>query len=516
MYPQRSFAVPVAQPILLRAKALLHSHAQPQPYFWWLALCASLLLFGPLQRGDLAGYDDAVYAHEGRQMLLSGDWWNIWLNGRLDFDKPPLFIWLEAASFAVWGVSDFAAKFPAALLGWLTILLVYGIARQLRDDAWLPLLAMLVLASTQYFLKYAGHAMTDVPFTCFFALAIWAYLKAVGARESSTGWRQTGAWVICGLAIAAALLTRSILGLLIVGILGAHLVWLRRWTVFRQPAFWLATLFAFGPPLLWFCLQYRWHGARFLAHHFSFTSDNLASIQPSRARWLLDTLGHYPWLLLKLYWPWLPLLLLGLVQTARRAWRTQATDAWLLLFWVSGVLLPFSLIESKVLRYVLPAFPAFSILAALALRQWLTHERCAQFCQAGGAVLLAALLFISVQPGHRLRAQEITALAPLAETATPPAGRILFYAGGAARWDYVHQLIWYTQRNCDLLTARDEVTTHLECATPSAFIVDRASFAQEFAAPNRPLEILGTTPNFICFRIPQVEAQLSAQPRTNL
>ena len=136
------------------------------------------MLFANLQRGDLAGYDDAVYAHEGKEMLRNGDWANVWLNGKLDFDKPPLFIWLEALSFWLLGVNDFAAKFPSALLGLATVALVYLVVRELTDDHWLASLAMFVLASTQYFLKYAMHAMTDVPFTFLFTLAIWAYLKA--------------------------------------------------------------------------------------------------------------------------------------------------------------------------------------------------------------------------------------------------------------------------------------------------------------------------------------------------
>lgn len=533
MFPKRALRAPVAQPVWLPAKPLSLSFTHPQTYFWLSALCAGFLLFIPLQRGDLAGYDDAVYAHEGRQMWLSGDWLNVWLNGRLDFDKPPLFIWLEAASFALWGISDFAAKFPAALLGWLTILLVYGIARQLSADRWLPVLAMLVLASTQYFLKYAGHAMTDVPFTCFFALAIWAYLKAESA-DAASDWRRAGAWALCGAAIAAALLTRSILGLLLLPILGAHLVWRRRWHLWRTPGVWLAAALAFGPPLLWFALQARWYGMRFVNHHFSFTADNLASIHPQRTPWLLDTLGHYPWLLLKLYWPWLPLLALGLAYALRSVWRNRADDAALLLFWVAGVLLPFSLIESKVLRYVLPAFPAFSLLAALALRQWLTEARCARFCQGACALLLATLLFTWVQPGHRLRAAEMQALAPLAEAVTPPNERLQFFAGGAARWDYVHQLIWYSQRHCDLLTSAEELRAQLNRARAAAFIVDRAAFEQVIqpAQPNQPappnplaqpaesvaagLQVLGTTAHFVCFYLPPVAAQLPAQNHNNL
>ncbi len=83
-------------------------------HFWLIAAMAVLVLFSKLHIGDLGGYDDAVYAHEGKQMLSTGQWWSVYLNGQLDFDKPPLFVWLEAISMWIFGVTDFAARFPSA------------------------------------------------------------------------------------------------------------------------------------------------------------------------------------------------------------------------------------------------------------------------------------------------------------------------------------------------------------------------------------------------------------------
>src|SRR5919109_4008876 len=85
---------------------------------------SSVLPFSKLHKGGLSGYDDALYAHEGKQMLLTGDWWNVVNNGLPNFEYPPMFIWLEALSMKMWGISDFAAKFPAALSGLLCIVLV--------------------------------------------------------------------------------------------------------------------------------------------------------------------------------------------------------------------------------------------------------------------------------------------------------------------------------------------------------------------------------------------------------
>lgn len=460
--------------------------------FILLACLSALLLFGNLHHGDLSGYDDAVYAHEGKQMLLSGDWWTVRLNGRLDFDKPPLFVWLEALSFSVFGLSDWAAKFPAALLGFGTLLLVYAIARDLSGSVWVANLALVVLASTQYFLKYAMHAMTDVPFTFFFALAIWCYLKA---------WSQRPLWWLgCGASIACCILTRSILGLLVVGVIGLHIMLLWRVQVLGWVTFWGGCLLALGVPLLWYVAQYQLYGQEFLVRHFAFTVENARSIQStSNAAWLRGV-AHYPWLLLKLYWPWWPCLIFGLAWAAKQTWRNAAAASSLLLLWVVCVVVPFSLIESKVLRYLLPAFPAFSILIAFTLDGWIPAVRRQASLVGASALLGLMFLGMTVAPGHLLRAREMKQLLPPIEAAVTPSQSVLLYAGGAARWDYVHQLIWYSTYHFDLAAGFPELLAHVNHHTLPPVIVDQPTFQEHFANQQAKLELLSCSERFICFR----------------
>ncbi len=319
-----------------------------QCHFWLLALLAMLVLFPKLHIGDLGGYDAAVYAHEGKQMLSSGQWWTVTLNGQPDFDKPPLFVWLEALSMALFGVSDFAARFPAALLGFGTLLLVYLVARELSDSYWLPVWAMLILLSTQFFMRFAMRAMTDVPFAFFFTLALLFYLK---------GLRRQSYFVWCGLAISLAVLLRSFLGWIPLGIIIAHLVVNRRLGLLGNKSLQLGLLLAIGLPLCWFGAEYWLHGARFLTMHLSFTVENLPLTQGKRAEQFFAGLLKYPILLGKTYWPWLPFLLAGLWLQIKQWRRTKDPASSFLLLWVLGVIIPFSIAGHKWLRYLMPIFP---------------------------------------------------------------------------------------------------------------------------------------------------------------
>src|SRR5258707_9072471 len=90
-----------------------------------VVLVAAAIYFGCVPSPPALMDDvDAVQAQIARNMLDSGDWVTPRLDGVKYFEKPPLKYWLIAASYAVFGVHDWAARIPVALsvvlLCWLT------------------------------------------------------------------------------------------------------------------------------------------------------------------------------------------------------------------------------------------------------------------------------------------------------------------------------------------------------------------------------------------------------------
>ncbi len=469
-------------------------------HFCLIAALSLLVLFAKLGQGDLGGYDSAVYAHEGKQMLATGQWWTVYLNGQPDFDKPPMFVWLEAISMMVFGVSDFAARFPSALLGFGAILLVFFIARELMASYWLPVWAMIVLFTTHAFMRFAMRAMTDVPFTFFFELALLFYL---------IGLRRRRYFIFCGLAISFAVLTRSFLGLIPLGVILAHLLVTRRADHLRSKYLIAGTLFAVGIPLVWFVSQYQLHGGEFLARHFSFTFDNLPGANGKSGSQFLSGLFQYPVFLLESYWPWLPLMVIGLwTQTKKMAGERDSTGS-LLVIWVLGVIAPFCLAQFKWLRYILPVFPAFAILSAITLDNWIAAHRRRFFLQTAYAALCLAMLGMAFNPKYRVRPEEMRRLAPIAEAATNPERRILLYTERAPRDAHLFQIIWYANRRCELLTDANEAMARLKSDPEAALIVDKEIFQQSISG-DPSVKLLGETEGFVCLtkinRLKAVEA----------
>lgn len=268
-----------------------------------LLVLAVLLLFPGLFQGGLSGYDDALYAHEGKQMARYGNWGTIQFNGSPNFEYPPLFVWLEAISIKTLGASDFAAKFPSAILGLGTILLVYFLAQLISANAFVALYSAGILMTTQYFVKASTHAMTDVPFTFFFTLALLLYLK---------GLRQPEYFPLCGLAIGLAILTRSVIGLIPLVIILAHLAVIRGCGIECRRHLLIGALLSLALPSVWFAYEFMRYGAPFMMGHFGFVARKLSSSETSGNWRPVANALYYVKFLLKYYWPWLPLMLFGL------------------------------------------------------------------------------------------------------------------------------------------------------------------------------------------------------------
>lgn len=460
----------------------------PGAHVFVLAILSAIILFANLHRGDLSGYDDAVYAHEAKIVLQTGDWFTLRLNGYPDFDKPPLFVWLVALSFKVLGSSDYAAKFPAALFGLATILLVYFLGRRLSGDRWIPVLSMLVLMSTQYFLKYSMHAMTGVPFTFFFTLAIYFYVRSQ---------RDPRYLLMCGAAVGLATMTVSPMGLFPLGIIGLHLAFTKRFNLLFSRYWAGCLLLSFLLPMIWYVKEYQLYGNEFLVQHFANLLNHTIPAQPKTYAETFAWHLEYPILLLKHYWPWLPFMVFGLIGSMKKALTEKAETAALLSLWVLSVVILFSLADSKVLRYILPAFPAFSILAAMTLNSLVARHRKA-FFKWSYAILSMVVLIATVFPNYKVRAGNMRALAPVVKNATTHKQRVLLYTSGEYQWDYRNKLLWYGDRLTWHLLEIGQVVSLLECDSRNVAVINRGAMGELMEKMSNPIEVLGETAEFVC------------------
>ncbi len=348
-----------------------------------LVLLSAVLFFYRLGSLPLFDADEPAFAETAREMLLSGDWVTPHFNLQPRFDKPILFYWLIGLAYTLFGVNEFAARFPSAALATCLTLSIYLFGRSVlrRRGA---LIAALAFATNVETAILARAAVTDVALAFFMTWTLFCFFRA-GRAPGSQGHVVLAAGYA---AMALAVLTKGPIGLLIpVLVLGLHLV------VRGGAAASLSKLRPVGGLLLfalislpWYLLVLRANGwefvhAFFVKHHLVRYTGVISGHRGPIYYFLpVVILGFFPWCAA------LPHALRGLwgIRARLRSDLTPSED--LLLFawmWFGVTFAFFSLSGTKLPSYIFPAFPALALLVGATGEALLYHR---DTSQQGGRV----------------------------------------------------------------------------------------------------------------------------------
>ena len=348
----------------------------------------------------LLGPDEPRYSQVAREMFERGDWITPTLGGFNWFEKPALLYWLQIASYKLFGVSEFAARFGSAIFGIGTVVALWILGRnvqsadkeqQASDDFanWLALIA----ASTVGIVAFAHGASFDIILTFpITAALVCFYIYDLRGRVGYLA----GFYFFVGLSLLAKGLVGLIFPFAIVGIYQ-----LVSWKFPRREMiislFW-GTALSIAVAALWYLPMYLRHGYGFIdeffiQHHFQrYTSNKYLHPQP---------FYFFLWVLPLMTIPWTPFFIAALWKLLRRPPLEQDPRSGLRRFAIVWLVLPvafFSFSGSKLPGYVLPAVPAAVILTAdyvfefVAAKQW--HKYVVQGLGAGTlAVMIMATIF---------------------------------------------------------------------------------------------------------------------------
>jgi len=201
-------------------------------------------------------------------------------------------------------------------------------------------------------------------------------------------------------------------------------------------------------------------------------------------------------MLAKSYWPWLPAMLAGLVVVIRGRDRRL----WLLVVWVAVIFALCAAARSRVLRYMLPAYPAFAILAAIGLDKFVPRRYLSAGLRVLTPLLALAVAAVAAFPRTHLEAREIRPIAKAATAATVPGERVGFYDDGQPRFDEDNQLQWYGDRFLIRLFARDQLLAALHSGRARVFVLDQKAY-QAYVAPQIPHQVLAESGHLVCIRL---------------
>jgi 4-amino-4-deoxy-L-arabinose transferase-like glycosyltransferase len=373
----------------------------------WLllaAFCAFFFLWG-LGSFGLIGADEPRYAQVAREMLARHDWITPVLGGNPWLEKPPLYYWQAMIGYQLFGVSDWAARLPSAVDALALVFAVYWFLRRFR--AGFELDGALMLASSAGIVGFARAASMDLSLAAAFAIAMLAWYAwfESGSRGYLAAFYAFLAAAMLAKGPVAPALAVVIIALFAAIERSAQMIWKMLWL----PG---ALLFcALGLP--WYVLV-QLRNPQFF-HEF-IVEHNLARFATN--------LYHHP----EPFWYYVPVTLLGwlpwvvfvaaaCVWAVRRFRRREADNLHtFLLIWITVTVVFFSISQSKLPGYVLPAIPAGIVLLTEYVRERIASKPRSALV-ALHAVLAGTLMFSALVIPYLVLQRRVTwsiaLLAPL-------------------------------------------------------------------------------------------------------
>lgn len=310
---------------------------------------AFLSLFPLLGASPLFDEDEGFYAEASREMLENGNYLTAHINGAPQYDKPILIYWLQVISFQIFGLNEFAARFPSAVATFLWMLAIFSFTRRHMGLQSGFLSALFFISAIQVTIT-GKAAIVDSALNLFLTQCLFhlyeytqnhkrrIYTAAIYAGLGFLAKGPVAVVIPFGVSLFYCLMQRQ------------FRLWLKM--VFNLPAILIFAAIA----LPWYVLEYMDQGMIFIQDFF---------LKHNLERFSRAFEGHSGSLLY-----YLPVIIIGtlphcglLFALFRHAGSLFRQDVYRFCFiWIGFVLILFSFASTKLPHYILSAFPPLFIL----------------------------------------------------------------------------------------------------------------------------------------------------------
>lgn len=358
-----------------------------------LITLVGIVLYLPfLSHFHLFDWDEINFAEAAREMLVTQNYGQVQIAFENFWEKPPLYIWMQALSMKLFGINEFAARFPNAIFGILTLNVFYSIARKIKGH-FFGLFWVLVYTCSMAPFIYFKLGIMDPVFNLFMLLAIYQYF--LFEKEKLEFINPSIRMVLLGLFLGLAVITKGPVAMLIVG-----LVILSRWVLnarFAFPNFVQIVLFLISfiaVVSIWLAPELIKNGTAFIQLFLTYQ----AALFKGQMEWHNQPIYYHVVVLFFVCFPASVFAFWGLKNN-----RTKSKSAGLLqqymlaIFWI--VLIVFSIVTTKIVHYSSMCWIPISYFAANALyRFYIEKEIPNKKIIALGTVLqlLLGIVFIAL------------------------------------------------------------------------------------------------------------------------
>jgi 4-amino-4-deoxy-L-arabinose transferase-like glycosyltransferase len=315
-----------------------------------------ILFYIPFLGGvHLFDWDEINFAEAAREMIVSGDYFHVQIDYLPFWEKPPLFIWMQVLAMKLFGVNEFAARFPNAICGIVTLLFLFSIGKKLhgRSFGWIWVLSYLGSILPHLYFR---SGIIDPWFNLLIFSSLYFLILTFSKQENSgqvkSFYKNNKPLFLGGALLGLAVLTKGPAAILLVGLTGfVYWISVKFKMYFTIPQVLIYGFSAILVTALWFGVEWIMNGSWFI-REFTTYQIRLFSTQDAGHggfpgyHFVVLLLGCFPASIFAIPALWkspLPL------DSSTEKWQIDFRKWMVILFWV--VLILFSIVQSKIVHY---------------------------------------------------------------------------------------------------------------------------------------------------------------------
>jgi 4-amino-4-deoxy-L-arabinose transferase-like glycosyltransferase len=342
----------------------------------WLVgiILAGILLFIPfLGRVHLFDWDEINFAECSREMIKMNDYTRVYVDFKPFWEKPPMFFWMQSTSMKWFGITEFAARFPNAICGIVTLLVVFLCGSKIYDRKF-GILWALAFGGSLFPNMYFKSGIIDPWFNLFTFLSLFYFILYHWKRNGfdKPGLKRSQLYyVICsGIFMGLAVLTKGQVALMV------FLLALGVYFIYNRFRFYFNWGHAFLFLLMAFLVTFTWYGYETIKRGPWFINEFLKYQYRLFTTHDADQAGFFGYHYIVLLVGCFPASLLAIPSFFRAKYKGRFDrdfKNWMvILFWVVTVL--FTIVQSRIIHYSSLAWFPVTFLAAYSLYKWERKE----------------------------------------------------------------------------------------------------------------------------------------------
>lgn len=361
-----------------------------------IILISGILYIPFLGKVHLFDWDEVNFAEISREMIASGNYMQPQINYMPFYEKPPLFMWMQVLSMKVFGINEFAARFPNALFGIIVLCSLFIIGKRHFSTrmAWFWVLSMGASLTPHFYFK---TGLIDPVFNFFIFHSIYSFCYLFVWKEHSTKQNLLQTFLSALFAALAVMTKGPVALILIIGTLGLGWILLKFKNLpnIGYTILWIPLVLILSG--LWFLYETHLHGSKYMTEFITY---QIRLFQTEDAKHG-GTLLFHPTALLLGCFPASIFMWSAFKKEILETNRFNAIFFKIMLSCFITVLLVFSVVQTKIIHYSSMDYYPMTFFSAIGLA-YLTkkhlsfHKIQSILLYAIGAIWSIALIFTPI------------------------------------------------------------------------------------------------------------------------